>query len=227
MSSFYGNGGGGTIDYNKLKNRPVTNLTGTEESPVILNTLDYGEYIINGNYLYTLNDSVLKGGDEPLYVLMFKDTVTSKKIAKYEIFEDEVYYINNIYFGDEETYLIDKFPIKGNGGILFIEDDSDLPIIGEEGLLYIKEADLYKWVNDNVNDYIRLGVPRWNSISSSGGPVGRSVNINPTVTQDNTGLYTGNVLNQDNISTGEGTYESDTTTSSVINMEITSGSSIS
>lgn len=111
-------GGGGTTNYNDLINKPVINKTGTESSPIILNTLGYGEYIITGNFVYTNKDNTLKGGSFPTYISILQDGITLKKIAKYETFEDGIYYINTVSFNDDETCLIDKISIIDSQEIL-------------------------------------------------------------------------------------------------------------
>lgn len=111
-------GGGGTTNYNDLINKPVINKTGTESSPIILNTLGYGEYIITGNFVYTNKDNTLKGGSFPTYISILQDGITLKKIAKYETFEDGIYYINTVSFNDDETCLIDKISIINSQEIL-------------------------------------------------------------------------------------------------------------
>lgn len=111
-------GGGGTTNYNDLINKPVINKTGTESSPIILNTLGYGEYIITGNFVYTNEDNTLKGGSFPTYISILQDGITLKKIAKYETFEDGIYYINTVSFNDDETCLIDKISIINSQEIL-------------------------------------------------------------------------------------------------------------
>lgn len=111
-------GGGGTTNYNDLINKPVINKTGTESSPIILNTLGYGEYIITGNFVYTNEDNTLKGGSFPTYISILQDGITLKKIAKYETFEDGIYYINTVSFNDDKTCLIDKISIIDSQEIL-------------------------------------------------------------------------------------------------------------
>lgn len=111
-------GGGDTTNYNDLINKPVINKTGTESSPIILNTLGYGEYIITGNFVYTNEDNTLKGGSFPTYISILQDGITLKKIAKYETFEDGIYYINTVSFNDDETCLIDKISIINSQEIL-------------------------------------------------------------------------------------------------------------
>ena len=168
MSSFYGNhsvwggGSGGTTNYNDLINKPVINKTGTESSPIILNALGYGEYIITGNFVYTNKDNTLKGGSFPTYISILQDGITLKKIAKYETFEDGIYYINTVSFNDDETCLIDKISIIKNEGLSFIKE-ADLPEVGTEDVLYITERDIYRWDSEQ-GDYVSINTPLWSTI---------------------------------------------------------------
>lgn len=114
MSSFYGNicignssGEGGTSNYNDLSNLPIKNLMGTNSSPIIFYNLDYGNYLIKGNYKYNLNSDLLKE-DTFKNIQIFKDEVTQKKIAKFEIFENKEYFIITLTFEDNGDYIEDR-----------------------------------------------------------------------------------------------------------------------
>lgn len=48
-----GGGSGGTTNYDDLKNKPVTNLTG---DPVVISTLESGVYNIEGTWAMTADD---------------------------------------------------------------------------------------------------------------------------------------------------------------------------
>lgn len=163
MSSFYGNYGGissgsnGTSDYNDLLNKPIINIVGTTQSPIILNTLNYGEYMIKGSFIYTKKDSNIKTISFQNYILISKDEVTLKKLAKYETFEDGQYYIYIIYFNENDTCLQDKIPITKSGGIIFLSE-KELPSEGVESVLYVTEKSMYQWKDDN---FIDMNIPQW------------------------------------------------------------------
>jgi hypothetical protein len=152
MSSFYGNyggtggGAGGTSDYNDLSNKPLINITGSSTSPVVLNTLNYGCYMIKGSFVYTAKDTDVKTVSYQNYIEITQDTVSGRKVANFSTFEDGAYYIYNIYFNDDETCLVDKTPIKkSDGGIIFLKEE-DLPdIVGVESTLYVTELAIYQW----------------------------------------------------------------------------------
>lgn len=111
MSSFYGNGGvsggGGTSDYNQLTNVPVKNITGTEGSPINFELLTFGEYKISGYYKFNSDSEVFN--KNVLYVSIFEDNETKKKIIKFEEFENSQFYIMTLTYEDDGTYIEDRF----------------------------------------------------------------------------------------------------------------------
>lgn len=78
--TFYVAGDG---DYNTLKNIPIINLTGTDEEPILLNTLETGLYRLNGIYRVNASETdktqaenrltiVKKVSDNDIYLQMLK-----------------------------------------------------------------------------------------------------------------------------------------------------------
>lgn len=124
------------IDYNTLGNRPITNLVGTSDEPIIISELDNGLYCINGN-------TVLPNGDECVienyFVLKSQDAITvitSNKILKYQN-EKISEYIT-------EEYLISK----GYATTEYI----DQQIIALDEIINEKVKD---YVNANVNNLVQ------------------------------------------------------------------------
>lgn len=113
MSSFYGNGGcvtdigGSSSDYNQLQNTPIKNLTGTEGSPINFASLSFGEYKITGYYIYNLNSE--KFNTKSLFISIFEDKETKKKIIKFEEFENSQFYIITLTYEDNGEYITDRF----------------------------------------------------------------------------------------------------------------------
>lgn len=116
MSSFYGNGGwasgsggSGTTNYNDLTNQPISNLTGTESSPITLSELDYGIYLIKGSYRYNADDEV-KQSSSPLSVQVFQDERTGEKAIKFEIIENQEVIVVTVFY-DDDTFIEDRFAL--------------------------------------------------------------------------------------------------------------------
>ena len=118
MGSFYGNGGcvneggSGNSDYNQLQNTPIKNLTGTEGSPINFTNLSFGEYKITGYYIYNLNSE--KFNTKSLYISVFEDIETKKKIIKFEEFENSQFYIITLTYEENGDYIMDRFSPSGS-----------------------------------------------------------------------------------------------------------------
>lgn len=163
MSSFYGNyggsGGGSISDYNELLNKPIKILVGTDISPVVLNNLEYGEYLVKGSYVYTNKDTNIKKPSYQYYISIFEDVITKRKIAKFETVEDSIYYIYTITFKEDDTCLEDKLSIQKSQGIIFV-GEQNLPSQGTESILYVTEEHIYQWKNE---EYVSMNEPQWGS----------------------------------------------------------------
>lgn len=148
-----------TTDYDKLLNTPVKNVAGTAETPIILNTLDYGSYVLSGSYLYTSKDSTVKTISYKTNIQIYQDAVSQRKVAKFENIEDSIFYIYTIYFNDDETCLQDKLQISNSSqtGVLFVKE-ADLPATGVEGILYVTEQNLYQYTTDG---YVNMNSLQW------------------------------------------------------------------
>lgn len=162
MSSFYGNysvggGTGGTSDYNQLLNKPFTNLIGDSSSPIIFETLDFGNYMVKGSFIYVAGDPNVKETSYLNYVEILQDSASNKKVAKYETFEDGKYYIYTIYFNEDGTCVVDKILINKSEGLVFLKD-ADLPQEGIEHVLYVTEKTIYQW---NEDHYVDMNTPSW------------------------------------------------------------------
>lgn len=149
-----------TIDYNDLLNTPITNANGTEDSPIVLNTLDYGNYILTGNYQYT-SIADIQTTDVPVLVQITQDAITSEKIATFEVYEDGEACRYSITFYDDDTCLQDKVIIANQKEVvLFFNDDANLPDQGQEEILYVTDNSIYKW---NGTEYTSIGASEWGS----------------------------------------------------------------
>lgn len=75
------------IDYDSLGNRPIINLTGTVESPVMVEDLEDGIYAIKGQYqISTLLETIYLSANKNLLIVEHADGITYiKKITSNEI----------------------------------------------------------------------------------------------------------------------------------------------
>jgi hypothetical protein len=152
-------GSGGTTNYNKLLNTPITNLSGTEDEPVVLNTLNYGNYLLTGYFQYRPGSSIKSVGYKML-VEVLQDLVTLRKVATFETYEDGDPYHYSIYFNEDGTCLQDKVLISNQKESILFMKDADLPTAGQEKILYITEDSILVW---NGSDYISMSGPQWGS----------------------------------------------------------------
>ena len=118
MSSFYGHGwstggSGGTSDYNDLSNKPITNLTGTETSPVIFSDLGYGNYLIKGFYRYSADDDNRKINS--LSVLITQDDETDEKVAKFEVIENQEIIVVAVFYDNDGSFIESRVALGGGG----------------------------------------------------------------------------------------------------------------
>ena len=162
MSSFYGNystggggGAGGTSNYNELSNKPIINLNGAENNPIVFNTLSIGTYLIKGRYKYTKDDQIKN--TDLLLLNVFIDSINNKKVCKFEKSNNDIWFLYIISLTEDNNYIENVFPIeKPSYNILFITQ-LELPEVGEENTLYVTDKYIYQWKNER---YIELGFPQ-------------------------------------------------------------------
>lgn len=97
-ASFYpnlggGGGGGSNIDYDKIKNKPIIDLNGTEDVPDIISALDYGNYLVKGWFKFDSNQAEPQTFDTPTNLYVSKDGVTGKKTFSYAITKNGMPYM--------------------------------------------------------------------------------------------------------------------------------------
>jgi len=163
LSSFYGIGviadeDRGTTNYNELDNRPIINLTGI--LPVDFSSLDVGVYNVTGNYKYGADDTT-KTWDAPNMVYVFKDTVTGKKVLRFDVYEDGARYTLTLVYEDDGTYIISKYSY----GLVSADSVADLPAVGDKSQIYTTKDGIYVW---DGQEYKQLGNsdPNWGTIGS-------------------------------------------------------------
>ena len=130
MGSFYGNGWstgnseGGTTNYDDLSNKPIVNLTGTENSPINFSDLEYGNYLIKGFYKYSVIDEN-RQFLSPIMVSVVMDNHTEEKACKYEIVENQDFLIITVYYNGE-TFTEDRLSLGESGGSSEIAEEVKL-----------------------------------------------------------------------------------------------------
>jgi hypothetical protein len=120
MASFYGTfvglsgSGDGTSDYNQLLNVPVKNITGTEDVPILLATLEPGSYNLNGPFKCGENTDLEVAQNTLVKVLI--DSETDQKLVKYDSFESDTYYINIGAVVEDNKVSLEKIILNNDGG---------------------------------------------------------------------------------------------------------------
>lgn len=100
------------IDYNTLGNRPIENLVGTLDSPIMINNLDIGMYKVKGQYKISETDiTTYLSTDGDLFIIEESDTEKFIKRFTKDTIQDYVISDNGI---EKKTYITDKY-LTDNG----------------------------------------------------------------------------------------------------------------
>lgn len=127
MVSFYGNAGGegggsgGTTNYNDLINKPFINSVGTTSSPIVIQSLESGRYLISGYFKHgtSQTENVEVPAGTKAEVIVGIDTVTGYKVAEYNTFQNGEIIINKILYNQSGALdKIEKINVgaPGEGG---------------------------------------------------------------------------------------------------------------
>lgn len=140
MSSFYGGasiyGGtgspGGSANEGSLKK-----LVGTEENPIILNTIEAGTYMLTGYYKYiTLDEEI-----EQIILTQIsvtEDFITGNKIVTYEYLANGKPYLRVITYYDDGTYSIADICLANSSApLIFIDDEEATAPAGSAPIIFI------------------------------------------------------------------------------------------
>ena len=110
------------VDYNNLGNRPIENLVGTLDVPIIVENLDTGMYKIKGQYkIYNGEDTVYLSADGDLFIVEISATekfikrFTKKTIQDFVISDGEIKkntYITEEYLADNGYSTNDYVDVK-------------------------------------------------------------------------------------------------------------------
>ena len=133
-----------SIDYNTLGNKPIINLVGTLDEPIILSNLDNGTYSILGQYMVYPKDITTFLNASPIIVLIeiqdskkYIKKISSTEIIDYEINEDSI---------SCKKYLTDLF-LKENGYATISYVDNKIATLD-----FITKNEITEYVDNLVNE---------------------------------------------------------------------------
>lgn len=134
------------IDYNTLGNRPIENLVGTLDTPIMISSLDTGMYKVKGQYKISATDiTTYLSTDGDLFIIGKSDTENIIKRFTKDTIQDYVISDNGI---EKTTYVTDKY-LLDNGYSTTTYVDSKLAAFEES----IKQ-DIRTYVEQTVEDVI-------------------------------------------------------------------------
>ena len=121
------------IDYNNLGNRPIINLVGTSDNPIIVSDLNDGIYNIKGQYIISdLIETIYLSASNVIFTVRKNDnkisikSITSNNISDFCISNGSISsqeYITNQYLKDNNYVTADYVDIKIQALQQSIEDD--------------------------------------------------------------------------------------------------------
>lgn len=133
-----------SIDYDTLGNKPIINLTGTLNTPIILSQLSNGTYSVTGQYQITETDETIYISTSYIIVIIEKDEdkIFIKKISSAKIV-DYIVSNNNL---EKKVYITDKF-LEENGYATTSYVDNKIAVLD-----FITKEDLSEYVDTLVNE---------------------------------------------------------------------------
>lgn len=134
------------IDYNTLGNRPIENLIGTLDIPIMISSLDVGMYKVKGQYKISATDiTTYLSTDGDLFIIEESDTEKFIKRFTKDTIQDYVISDNGI---EKRTYVTDKY-LLDNGYSTTSYVDNKLTAF-EESI----RQDIRTYVEQTVEDVI-------------------------------------------------------------------------
>lgn len=134
------------IDYNTLGNRPIENLVGTLDSPIMISSLNTGIYKVKGQYKISVTDiTTYLSTDGDLFII--EESATEKLIKRFTKDTIQDYVISDSGV-EKKTYITDKY-LTDNGYSTTAYIDSKLVAFEET----IKQ-DIRTYVEQTVEDVI-------------------------------------------------------------------------
>lgn len=138
------------IDYNTLGNRPIENLVGTLDSPIMISNLDIGMYKVKGQYKISATDiTTYLSTDGDLFIIGESDTGKIIKRFTKDTIQDYVISDNGV---EKTTYVTDKY-LLDNGYSTTTYVDSKL-VAFEETI----RQDIQTYVEQTVEQVIEQKV---------------------------------------------------------------------
>lgn len=151
------------INYDELGNRPIINLVGTLDEPIMVSDLETGVYKIKGQYKITdLEETIYLSASNTLFIVQ-KDTnvinikkITSDDITDYSIIGDS--FVSNIYITDkyleENGYTtVSYVDSKVEAAKVLLEEELKIYISGMVESVMNDKLD--EKIDEKINDYIQ------------------------------------------------------------------------
>lgn len=158
------------LDYNTLGNKPIINLVGTYEEPILVESLEDGTYLIKGQYkiskqIETIYLSV--SGDlcivETIKDIIYIKRITSKEIIDYVITENnvEISTIATIAYIENCGYATEKYVDEKIVALNYItreEVENYVTEVIENSVNEIIELKVNEKLNDMIEEKVEIQV---------------------------------------------------------------------
>ena len=151
------------INYDKLGNRPIINLIGTLDEPIMVSDLDTGIYKIKGQYkVSNLEETIYLSASDTLFIVdNKKDTINIKRvtiddIVDYVITNETIVankYITEDFLKEKNYVNSDYVDTKIEAVKLLLEDELKNYIV--EAINSVMGESLDKKIDERINTFIQ------------------------------------------------------------------------
>ena len=152
-----------SIDYNTLGNKPIINVIGESDNPVIISNLENGTYFVTGHFKIALNDVtthlnpnatifIIEHNEGVIYV----KKISTKEIVDYEIIENNSNVVNQYVtkkFLDDNGYTTTSYVDEKIIALDFIKREEMTTYVEEIFQTFIDE-NLIPVVDDRIDKKI-------------------------------------------------------------------------
>lgn len=152
-----------SIDYNTLGNKPIANVVGESDNPVVISNLENGTYSVTGHFKIALNDVtthlnpnatifIIEHNDDVIYV----KKISTKEIVDYEIIENKSNVVNQYVtkkFLDDNGYATTSYVDEKIIALDFIKREEMTTYVEEVFQTFIDE-NLIPVVDDRIDKKI-------------------------------------------------------------------------